>query len=189
MALGPSADQRNPSPLPNRPKALIASLYAQVVARHPIGIPQGEDWNVFRPYLSKTLLHKIDQGRACGADWHRQNPDLSLKPDIGWLELGFFSGGEEEATPSTFVIERALSEKDGSIRVYVKLTYEEPETKPLIWHVAAIVLTENGHYVVNDVIYLNGPSESDGGRLSARLSADCDGPRWVGFGNAPKQPK
>jgi hypothetical protein len=191
LVLGQLGDQSKPSALPNEPKTLVKSLYTQVVARHPVGLPKGADMEFFAPYLSNTLLHRIDLVDACGADWYRQNPDPSLKPDIGWLELGLFSGGEEETTPSTFIIERAQSEKDGSIRVYVKLTYEEPHAKPFIWHVAAIVLRQNDHYVVDDVIYLKEPWENAGGRLSARLSANCDGPHWVGLvdrKNNTKQP-
>jgi hypothetical protein len=174
-----TAQQSQPASVPKQPETLVRSLYTQVVARHPIGIPKGEDWKVFAPYLSKTLLHKIDLGRACGADWYRQNPDPSLKPDIGWLELGLFSGDDE---PTAFRIERAQSETDDSIRVYVKLIYEEPHAKPLIWYVAAILLRENGHYVLDDVLYLKEKGKSEDARLSARLSAGCDGARWIGYG-------
>ena len=38
--------------------------------------------------------------------------------------------------------------------VYINLTYNEPGESPWIWQVAAIVLQENGHYVVDDIIYL-----------------------------------
>ncbi len=135
----------------------------------------------FAPYLSKALLHRIDLAKACGADWHRQNPGPQLKPAFDWLELGLFSGGDEESTPSSFVVERAQTEKDGSIRVYVKLTYEEPGERPWTWHVVPIVLGENGQYVVDDIIFLTEDGERAEARLSAFLSEGCAGPRWVGL--------
>lgn len=182
LAPGQHARQTQPS-LPRQPKALVESLYQQVLARHPIGIPKGADMTTFGPYLSKTLLHRIDLARACGADWYRKNPDPHLKPAFSWLELGLFSGGDEQATPSSFAVEKVQSDKDGSSRVYVRLTYEGPRERPWVWHVAAIVLRKNRHYVVDDVIYLKEPGESAGSRLSAALSEGCDGAHWVGFDN------
>lgn len=180
LAQGPQQSQ----PASRQPKALIQSLYQQVVVRHPIGIPKGADMKIFAPYLSKALLHRIDLATACGADWYRQNPNPQLKPAYGWLELGLFSGNDEEATPSSFVVERAQPKKDGSIRVYVKLTYEEPGERPWIWHVAPIVLRANGQYVVDDVVFFEQGEGSAEARLSAFLSEGCAGPRWVGLENS-----
>ena len=50
-------------------KALVTSLYKQVVARHPVGIPEGEDQEVFAPYLRISLRHQLNSYRACTADW------------------------------------------------------------------------------------------------------------------------
>ena len=170
--------------LPNQPDALVRSLYAQVVARHPVGIPGGANWKIFAPYLSKTLLHRIDLAIACGADWSRQNPDPDLKPPIGWLELGIFSGGDEKASPGDFQIERAQAEKDGSFRVDVKLTFK-PSDGPGSWRVEAVVVRENGRLVVDDVIYLKDKDRDVEYRLSESLGYGCDGPRWVGRSNQP----
>ena len=180
-AFGQPTRQSRPSNLPNQPGPLVRSLYQQAVARHPLGIPYGADMEVFAPYLSKTLLHRFDLNDACFADWHRQNPDPNLKPPTGLLENGVFSGGNEEAEPRAFHIEKTESERDGSVHVYVQLTGGAPPEKSLMWRVAAVVVRENGHLVVDDVIYLKEPWENAGGRLSARLSANCDGPHWVGL--------
>ena len=54
------------------------------------------------------------------------------------------------------------------------------------WRVAAVVLREDGHYVVDDVIYINDstydkPEDKPADRrLSEYLAAGCDGPRWIG---------
>lgn len=180
-----SAPQGKPSALPKRSGALVSSLYEQVVARHPLGIPYGADKKVFAPYLSKALLHRFELNNGCFADWRRRNPDPSLKPPVGLIENGLFSGGSEESEPQAFHIERTDPGKDGSSRVYVKLTWEDPPNKPLTWYVAAVVVRENGHSVVDDVLYLkdkNGEVES---RLSKDLSSGCDGARWIGEGERP----
>jgi len=165
------------------PTALVRNLYAQVVSRHPIGVTKGFEMKTFAPFLSKALQHRIDQTAACEADWFRQYPQSGMKPGFGWLELGLFSGDGENAGPSAFRIERTQRQKDGAVRVYVTLTHAESDERPWTWQVATIVRLEDGHYVINDVIYLKGKNNPADVRLSKVLSEGCDGSRWVGEGN------
>jgi hypothetical protein len=167
---------------PNGPEALVRSLYTQVLARHPLGVPDDTEMKAFTPFLSKALLHRMDLAIACGADWYRQNPEPHLKPALGWLELGPFSGDNERASPQTFLIQRTQSEKDGFFRVYVRLTRAYPEGTPSIWRIAAIVQRENGHFVLDNVIYLKDKELDEESSLSEYLSAGCDGARWIGYG-------
>jgi hypothetical protein len=163
---------------------MVQSLYREVVARHPVGIPTGADMKIFSPYLSKALLHRIELAIACSADWDRENPDPNLKPDFPWLESGLFSGDDERTEPRTFHVERIQQEKDGSFRVYVRLAWGDPG-KLWIWRVAAVVVRENGRFVVDDVIYLKDKDRDDESRLSEYLSSGCDGGRWVGRNKQP----
>ena len=171
--------------LPKQPEALARSLYREVVARRPVGIPWGADWKTFAPYLSKALLHRIDLALACADDWYRQNPDPNLKPEYGWLELGLFSAGDDEDEMRSFQVERTESESDGSFHVVVGLKWGWSPEKPWITHVAAILVPENGRLVVNDVVYLKDNGTDVEYQLSKALSAGCDGPHWVGFGRSP----
>lgn len=161
-------------------EALVRDLYKQVLTRHPIGIPDRTEMEIFAPYLSKNLLHRIEVARACGNDWGRKHPNPDLKPPFAWLESGLFSGDDEQAEPQSFQIERAESEKDGAFRVYVRLTWEEPPARAWRWRVAVIVIRENARFRVNDVIYLKDQTRATESRLSEYLSAGCNGPRWVG---------
>lgn len=174
--------------LPNQPEALVRSLYRQVVSRRPVGIPWGADWKAFAPYFSKTLLHRIDLAVACGDDWDRQDQKRMLikgevieKPPLAWLELGIFSGGDDEEELRAFQIERTESEKGGSLRVYVRLTWGWPPEKPWISHVAVVLLRDGGRLAVEDVIYLKDNDIDAEYRLSTALSDGCDGPHWVGY--------
>lgn len=160
---------------------MVRGLYREVVARHPVGIPGDADMEIFAPYLSKALLHRIELALACSADEARQHPDPHLKPEIAWLEAGLFSGDDEQASPGTFHIEKKEQERDGSFRVYVRLTWGPP-SNPWIWHVAAIAMRENGRFVVDDVIYLKDENRHVESRLSDYLSLGCDDGRWVGHG-------
>ena len=187
LALGQSAPQRKAASLPNQPEALIRSLYNEVVARHPLGISVGGNMKLFAPYLSTALLHRIDLANACLDDWYRQNPDPNSKPP--GLEGGLFTGDDLRAEPKAFRIERVQAEKNGSSLVYVKLTRGAPPEDTDIWRVAAMVVRENGHFVVDDVIYLKDNPQDVEVRLSEYLSQGCDGPRWVGHGNQQSSPK
>jgi hypothetical protein len=104
------------------------------------------------------------------------------KAPFGWAESGLFSGADERTAPEAFVIERTESEKDGSVRVYVRLTLSSPP--PETWEVAAVLVKENGRFAVDDVIYLKDKSDTPDVRLSELLSNGCDGSRWVGSANA-----
>src|SRR5205085_2786280 len=127
---------------PKQPKALVRSLYTEVVARHPLGISVGGQLKIFSPYLSKALLHKIQVANACLDDWYRQNPDPNSKPP--GLEGGLFTG--DEAEPSSFEVERLESKRDGSIRVYVKLTHGQPGENLWTWHIAAVLVREDRNF-------------------------------------------
>jgi hypothetical protein len=188
-ALGQPVHQSQPSNLPNGSEVVVRSLYHDVIARHPVGIPYGANMKSFAPFLSKSLLHRIDLAQACSRDWMRQNQGRVLKAPFGWGEAGLFSGGDEKASPGSFRIERTEAEKDGSFRVDVELMYR-PSDGPGVWRVAAIVVREGGHFVVDDVIYLkdvnSSPQAPAEWRLSELLSQGCDGPHWVGYGSQPR---
>jgi hypothetical protein len=186
LALGQAAQESGLPNLPNQPEALVRSLYTEVVARHPIGIPQEADMKIFTPYLSKVLLHRIDLFQACYADWLRQNPDPNTKHPFGVFESGLFSGADERSEVQAFQIERTQSRKDGSFRVYVRLTYDDPPGHPQTWRVAVIVVRENGHYFIDDVIYLADKELHVESRLSDGLSNQCKGPHWGGDGGQEK---
>lgn len=175
-ACGQTVSQGKPSAQTAQAESMVASFYKEVVARHPIA-GMG-DPKVFEPYFSKGLLHRFDDNTACFADWYRKNPGTTDKPPFGQLEMGVYSGGVEKSNPQTFHVEKTETRKDGSSRVYVKLTYAEPTFK-LLWHVAVVVVRENDRPVVDDVIYLRDKDDPEEYRLSEVLLADCKGPRWV----------
>jgi len=65
----------------------------------------------------------------------------------------------------------------------VKLTHDTPGENPWTWRVALILVRENGHLAVDDVIFLKDSPQDVDVRLSDYLSQGCDGPHWVGLGN------
>jgi hypothetical protein len=188
-ALSQIAQERKPANVPKEPGVVVRGLYSEVIARHPVGIPNDADMKIFAPYLSKTLLHRIDVAVACSQDEARQHPDPNLKPGIAWLEFGLFTGRMEQAAPRTFRVLGTEQGENGSFHVYVELIIifglpTNPE--PLVWHVATVVIRENGQFVVDDVIFLKDYSTLEKEfRLSEVLSTGCKGPRWVGRSTRP----
>jgi hypothetical protein len=159
----------------------VRRLYQQLVSRPIGGIPTLERMKSLSPYLSGPLLNRITQARACGDDWFRLHPQNDIKAPLPWLEFGLFSGADDRSGPRTFEIQKMESEDDGSFRAYVRLTEGVPPQKPWTWRVAAVVVSENKDFVVNDVVFLRDKDIKTETRLSEILTRDCDEGRWVGF--------
>lgn len=180
LALGQLTFSDEAPGVPKQAETVVRRLYTEVMARHPVGVPRGADMKAVAPYLSKSLLRRIELALACENDYYRQHQNTKEKPPIEWLEFGLFTGGNEKVSPSAFDVERTEPEKDGSFRLHLRLTWGPP-SKPWIWRVVAIVVQEDGHSVVDDVIF---PKDQNSGdvesRLSETLASGCNGPRWVG---------
>jgi len=168
------------SHVPDQPRALVSNLYAEVVAKHPLGIPDGVDRQTFDPYLSKSLLHRLDMYRACTADWQHKNHDPNVKPPVGLFDNDVFTGGGDQSAPSMFQVLGSQPEKDGMVAVLVKLGTETPPDKPFVWTVKVLVIREDGHYRASDIVYLNEQWSARNTRLSEYLSRGCSGSHWNG---------
>jgi len=189
LVLNQHAPQTNQLGLIKQPETVVRRLYHEVVIRHPLGIPSGANMKIFAPYLSRALLHRMELRGACEADFFRQHPRSSLLKGPGPTEIGLFAGPvDEEAEPQAFHIERTEAEKNGSFRVDVRLRLGTRPKNPGVWHVAAIVIREDEHFVVDDVIYLKDQNLDVESRLSEDLSVGCDGPLWVGYGDRTSGP-
>jgi hypothetical protein len=177
------------APVDQPPDSVVRELYNQVVARKPLGIPKGEDKAALWPLLSTRLIQKLGEAQACEDDYLHQRPDKDGKPAFGWLETGLFSGSNEWAIPASAAVERTERMKNGTFRVYVRLTYKEsfktygrpPDpANTFDWYVAAVVISEGGRFVVSDILLF----ENDSTKIASRLTDSfhgCDGPRWVGI--------
>lgn len=182
-----SACSASQSAVEEQPETVVRKLYQEIIKLHPLGIPYGAEKETLRPLLSKGLVRKLDLGHACEADWDKQHKGDDGKPDIGWFEMGLFSGGNERALPSIASIERTESRTDGSYFIHVKLTYKDsPKTyldkhmdpkNTFSWSVAVKVISEDRRFVVDDVLLFKKHSKDF---FTSNLFAQCDGPRWVG---------
>lgn len=164
----------------SQPAAVVQSLYRQVIARHPLGIPSGENWKVFAPFLSRDLIRRITVARSCQNDWVRQNQGKMIKEPFAWGETGFFSGAEELSEPSSFQVQKTEANQDGSFRVYVKLTESPLNDKPWSWDVAVQVKMQERRPMIDDVAYLKGDDVPTEYRLSKILTEGCNGSHWIG---------
>ena len=160
--------------LPIQAEIPVRGLYRQLVSHPIVGIPTPKRMKVLSPYLSSSLIHGINQARACRDDWFRLHPKNDEKAPSTWFEFGLFSGYDDRGDPRTFRIDKTESEEDGSFRVYVRLT-EGPQEKPWNWQVAVVVMSEDGKFVINDVIFSRDKDVETESRLSELLTRGCDG--------------
>jgi hypothetical protein len=183
---GQATQEHHQIDLSSQAESPVQMLYQQLVSR-PIGaIPKPARMKLFAPYLSNSLLQSVNQARACGEDWFRLHPQGNVKAPLAWMEFGLFSGADDRSGPRAFRIEKMESEKDGSFRAYVRLTGGISTEKPWTWRVAAVVVPENGNFVINDVIFLRDKDINTETRLSEVLTRGCDGSRWIGYTNRQK---
>ena len=168
---------------------VVMNLYKQIVLRKPLGIGSEADRRTVTPFLSPGLIARFNDAEACEKDYFRQYPDPNLKPKFAWLEMGLFSGGNEEAIPSDAIVQHTKIQQDGSYRVRVQLTYRESfETydrtpdpaNTFKWTVVASVIRDEGRFAVDDILYLNEDTKRIESRLSQVLSFGCEDGKWVG---------
>jgi hypothetical protein len=175
--------------LPKQAEIIVRGLYQQLVSQRIGGIPAPKRLKVLSPYLSNSLIHRINQTRACRDDWFRLHPKNDEKAPSTWTEFGLFSGADDRGHPQAFQIEKTESEADGSFRVYVRLTEGNPPEKSWTWQVADILTREGGRYVIDDIVFLRDKDIDTESRLSEILMTGCDGPHWVGFDKDKSQSK
>ncbi len=186
LALGQVPSFPKTPAVTGRSEILVRRLYQQVLARPSVGIPYGENLKIYSPYLSKALLHKMDVATDCGHDFYRLHPDdpnLPEKPPFAWLELGTFTGGDDESSFHAFHIEGTNPARDGSVQVNLKLTWGTPPEKPWFTNVTLVIRRENGRDVVDDIIYRKAGAGDVDWRLTQVLSSGCSGRHWVGYHN------
>lgn len=171
-----------------KPDNVVLKMYAQIVERQPLGIPTGADKTAIWPFLSERLVRVLETAAACEDDYWKKNADSDGKPNFGWLEYGLFSGANEKALPTEVMVKRTEQQKNGLYLVYLRFTYKEtfrtygrpPNTDSSFqWYGAAVVKSEDGRFVVDDILLYKGTSNTIESRLSD-LFRGCDGPHWVG---------
>lgn len=183
-------------PSPTAVGGAVQAFYGEVIKRHPLGIPTGEDKRALWPLLSMRLARTLDTLQACENDYFEGNRRLftpeqaaQLKPSIGWMEYGLFSGGGAEmALPAAVAVTHVASVGGGRFRVYLEFTYKDThetygrppdESNTFEWTGIAKVVFEGGRYVIDDFI----PIDIDSGKRLpglAQLFPECKGPRWTG---------
>ncbi|HSY03035.1 MAG TPA: hypothetical protein VK819_12805 [Acidobacteriaceae bacterium] len=170
------------------------NLYDAVVAHHPLGIPHGQNMAMISPLVSQRLRQQLQTAQACRADYLRQYPRPGAMPKPAWLNAGPFSGDGALALPGADFVDHKARQEDGSFQVLVWLSHKNsaaPESAPpasrwRIWHVSALVKSEDGRFVVDDVRLFGDDSIDGPSRLLSDSLTGCDGPRWVGIGSTTR---
>jgi hypothetical protein len=165
------------------------NLYDAVVAQHPLGIPQGADETGISSLLSKRLKDQLATGQTCQEDYLRQVQGLCGRPKPAWLNTGLFSGEGKLASPDADLVDHKDRQDDGSFVVIVWLSHKDSgvplspaaEATWRNWRVDTRVISEGGHFVVDDVRLFEGLSTDGPSHLLSESFAGCDGSHWIGL--------
>jgi hypothetical protein len=160
-----------------QPADVVQQLYREVVDRHPWGVPNGADKAAIWPLLSKRLTAAFETRNACDRDWKRRhrNDNPPAKPP-GFNEDGLFSGSNERGYISGAKIGSTKAQADGSYLVHVHVWSYLGTSKIYRWQVAARVTSEDGKFVVDDILGFKGAFDYDKSvYMSRMLSIGCKG--------------
>ena len=164
------------------------NLYDAVVTRHLLGIPHGPDKVRISRLLSKRLREQLENTQACQTDYLRQNAPTAKMQKPAWFNAGLFSGDGMLALPGADLVDHKERQEDGTFLVFVWLSNSSstptdpasPASRWRNWHVSALVKSEDGRFVVDDVRLFGDNSIDGSSRLLSDSFTGCDGPHWVG---------
>lgn len=169
----------------------VRKLYEQIIADHPIGIPSTAEMTLLRPYLSKRLTQQIQAAQACQSDFLKQHHPAKDSDKPGWMTTGIFSGDEDRARPIYASPVSKKQQKDGSFLVPIDFAYKYAKGGPArgprwmsgneMWRVDATVISEDNHFVVDNVRLFDGGSDSGPSHLLTDSFVGCNGPHWTGL--------
>lgn len=163
---------------------VVGELYEQIIARHPIGAPEGKNMAAIRPLLSVRLAGELEAARKCEAEYLRDaSGTIEHKEKPVWLKSDVFSGGDNRVAPTSAWPVREGQQKDGSFLVLVDLfgqtidlgnglkggAYSPTGT----WHVHVKVVSEGGRFVVDDVRLFDGNDTDGPSHLLSESLAGC----------------
>jgi hypothetical protein len=182
-----TAEPPNTQVRPASPLDTVRIFYTYIIRHRPIGIPEGADKKVLWPLMSQRLVRQLNTLQACEDDYYRRNGETlranQFKPTIGWLEQGLFSGWNEAASPSKFIV---LNSTKGKNKVDVHLRFTHKQTyccgHPTAYeHYEGIVtvILEGDRFVIDDYVPL-GDDDRPGKPLSKGYE-ECKGGNWVGL--------
>lgn len=177
------------------PTDTVLMFYREIVKRHPLGIPTGDDKRVLSPFLSRRLIQTLAALKDCEDDYYEGNRRLhaglelgQLKSSIPWMEYGLFSGGDEMASPAEVAVSRVTPVDESKFHVHVRFTYRDTfetygrppdDSNTFEWVGVVVVVRDRDHYVIDDFL----PVDRDTGEVEPGLSEafpECSDGRWVG---------
>jgi hypothetical protein len=153
------------------PQDVVAGFYAAYLPHRQGGLPFGAELERIAPFLSMRLHRLIVAALEYQGAWVKRHPDkpgtagrppFIYKPPF--VDGEYFSGSVEG--PKSFKVSRTAAREKGTWTVYVRFWYD-PDLEG--WEDAVVVVTERGHFKIDDVLYSGAGPFDPPGRLSRNL--------------------
>jgi hypothetical protein len=170
----------------SEPADVVQKLYREITALHPMGVPHGAAKKAIWPLLSSRLIAAFNTRNACDKDWDRKHPYSPEHPikAPGFYEDGLFSGPNERGYINGAITgDTVRGEAHGAYLVDVNLwSYSDMGDRSLRngkidrWRIIARVTSEDGRFVVDDILGPKGVFDYDKSvYMSRMLATGCKG--------------
>lgn len=152
------------------PRAAVERFATAYLKTEANGVLEGKARKQLAPMLSRRLLARLDEVRACQQDWIRQQPkDTTDKPPF--VDCCVFSS-TPDGMPASFKVSDAQALPDGRFKVVVHYAMKASPQETIRWDDTYVVKKEGGRFVIDDLLY------EDGAAMSASFT-NCRGAKWV----------
>jgi hypothetical protein len=146
------------------PKDTVNNFYKTYQKTTASGLPSPQEMRLLSPYLSKKLTATIENARAYQADYVIKNPDN--KPPF--IEGDLFSSLFEGFTNFKLIRHKTIQKIH---IITIQFVYIDASKQATKWTDEAIVLKENGRYVIDDIRLLGAGEFNHAGNLQEILLA------------------
>jgi hypothetical protein len=159
------------------PESSVERFCAVYVKQKEYGLLEGANRRAMASLLSKRLLRQLDDAQACQKDWFRQQPKGSTdKPPF--VDCCLFSS-VPDGMPTSYRVGRSQALPEGRYEVVIDYV-RKTKTDDIRWRDAVIVHTEDGRFVIDDVIYDIDAAPPRKPLLLSNEFTECRDGRWVG---------
>ena len=140
--------------------SVVCRFFQAHLEIRPMGLPTPDQQRVLAPYLTTTLVGRIDDARRYQEEFEAEHPDEKPPFVDGSLFTSMYEGFDR------FEIVRSEPDASGGAKVIVRFGYKDAPP----WEDAVIVTREGDRYAIDDMVFSGAGAFNPAHRLTEALS-------------------